>query len=261
MAVFKVNKNNNYTVISNTHLKERKMTLKAKGLLTVMLSLPPDWDYSLSGLVSICKENEFAIKTTLKELKLFGYLKVNMLKPNETKSGRIEYVYDIFENPLPKNKRQEVKKQKKQQGGFQPTVKQPTDIQSLEKQGQLNTNTLSTKESNTNILNTYLLLQKWNNIANECNLKAIKSTTKIREKKMQKLLKKFSEEEILKTLEKVKTIKFLHGQNSINWKLSFDDFLNEDKFVKIMEGSYYDKNKRTSSKEAGKTIEKNYDLW
>ena len=56
MSTFRINKTKNFTVISNIHLKEKKMSLKAKGLLTVMLSLPPDWDYSLSGLVSICKE-------------------------------------------------------------------------------------------------------------------------------------------------------------------------------------------------------------
>ena len=58
MSTFRINKNKNFTIISNIHLKEKKMSLKAKGLLTVMLSLPPDWDYSLSGLVSICKRTE-----------------------------------------------------------------------------------------------------------------------------------------------------------------------------------------------------------
>ena len=83
MAVFKVNKNNNYTVISNTHLKERKMTLKAKGLLTLMLSLPPDWDYSIEGLISICVEGERAINSTLNELKEFGYLRIEKLLKKE----------------------------------------------------------------------------------------------------------------------------------------------------------------------------------
>ena len=54
MAKFKINKTENYTIIANTHLKERKMSLKSKGLLTLMLSLPDDWNYSLKGLVSLC---------------------------------------------------------------------------------------------------------------------------------------------------------------------------------------------------------------
>ena len=99
MAVIKVNKTKDYTIISNTHFRERDMSLKAKGLLSLMLSLPSDWDYSIEGLVAICKENETAISSTLKELKMFGYLSVTKVMPNETQSGRIEYVYEIFETP------------------------------------------------------------------------------------------------------------------------------------------------------------------
>ena len=123
---------------------------------------------------------------------------------------------------------------------------------------QLKTNTLSTKE-----LNTYsLFMEKWNELAKECELSLIKSFTENRKKKLSELLEKFTQEEILETMFKIKNINFLLGRtDKSNWKISFDDFLNEDKFMKIMEGSYYDKNKRTSSKEAGKTIEKNYDLW
>lgn len=97
MAVIKVNKTKDYTIMSNTHFRERDMSLKAKGLLSLMLSLPSDWDYSVEGLVAICKENETAITSTLKELKMFGYLSVTKVMPNETQSGRIEYLYEIFE--------------------------------------------------------------------------------------------------------------------------------------------------------------------
>ena len=99
MAVIKVNKTKDYTIMSNTHFRERDMSLKAKGLLSLMLSLPSDWDYSVEGLVAICKENETAITSTLKELKMFGYISVTKVMPNETQSGRIEYVYEIFETP------------------------------------------------------------------------------------------------------------------------------------------------------------------
>ena len=97
MSVIKVEKNKNYTVMSNYHLKEQDMSLKAKGLLSVILSLPEDWNYSIAGLVAICKENETSIKSTLEELKQFGYLKVIKKMPNETSSGRIEYEYIIYE--------------------------------------------------------------------------------------------------------------------------------------------------------------------
>lgn len=140
MAIFRTHKNQNYTVMSNYHLKEKNMSLKAKGLLSVMLSLPDDWDYSLAGLVAICKENETAVKSALKELKDFGYIRIDKLMPNETGSGRIEYVYNVFEQP------QDISKQghKKQELENQPLENQP-----IENQVQLNTKEQNTKELNT----------------------------------------------------------------------------------------------------------------
>lgn len=143
MAVFRVNKNSNYSTIGNHHLREKNMSLKAKGLLTVMLSLRDDWDYSIAGLTSICKESETAVKSTLKELREFGYLNVTKMMPDQTESGRIEYVYDIYEQPT---WNQEVEKQ-----GLEKQVveNQPLEIQPLENIGQLNTKKSSTYESNT----------------------------------------------------------------------------------------------------------------
>jgi len=105
MSVFRINKSKNYTTMSNYHFKDKDLSLKAKGLLSMMLSLPEDWDYSIVGLVSICKENETAIKNTLSELKNNYYLKITKLMPNETDNGRIKYIYDIYEQPY---KKQEV---------------------------------------------------------------------------------------------------------------------------------------------------------
>lgn len=141
MAIFRTHKNQNYTVMSNYHLKEKNMSLKAKGLLSVMLSLPDDWDYSLAGLVAICKENETAVKSALKELKDFGYIRIDKLMPNETESGRIEYVYNVFEQPQNIIIKQEHKKQ-----GLE---NQPLENQPIENQVQLNTNKQNTKELNT----------------------------------------------------------------------------------------------------------------
>ena len=131
--VFKIEKTKNYTVMSNYHLRDKNLSLKAKGLLSFMLSLPEDWDYSISGLVSICKEEETAIKTALKELKQYGYLKINKLYPNETKTGKIEYEYIIYEEPYTKELEQEVENL-------------PLEIQGLENNRQINTNKQNIKE-------------------------------------------------------------------------------------------------------------------
>lgn len=139
MSVIRVNKTNNYTVMSNEHLKDKRLSLKAKGLLSVMLSLPDTWDYSISGLVAICKESETAVKSTLNELKSCGYLVVTKKMPNETESGRIEYAYDIFE---------------KAQTEKQLVEKQGVENLVVENLGVENVRQLNTKEANTDKSNT-----------------------------------------------------------------------------------------------------------
>lgn len=99
MAVFKVEKIKNYTIMSNHHLQNKNLSLKAKGLLSYMLSLPEDWDYSLAGLEANCKESKTSLRTALNELKKNGYVIIEKMYANKTKSKRIEYVYNIFEEP------------------------------------------------------------------------------------------------------------------------------------------------------------------
>lgn len=96
MSVFRIEKAKDFTVMSNYHLQDKKLSLKAKGLLSYMLSLPDDWDYSLRGLCAICLEGEKAIRNTLKELEDKGYLyreKINGIQ------GRFDYDYYIYERP------------------------------------------------------------------------------------------------------------------------------------------------------------------
>lgn len=99
MAVIRVEKTQNYSVMSNYHFKEKSMSLKSMGLLSLMLSLPDGWEYSVEGLSKLCADGETAIETALSELKTFGFVSVKKLMPNETKSGRIEYIYTIYEQP------------------------------------------------------------------------------------------------------------------------------------------------------------------
>ena len=73
MPTFKIHKNKNYTIMSNYHLQDKNLTLKAKGLLSYMLSLPEDWDYSLMGLSAICKEGIRAIRNIIQELEKYKY--------------------------------------------------------------------------------------------------------------------------------------------------------------------------------------------
>ena len=98
MAVFRVERTRDYTVMSNYHLKDTGLTLKAKGLLSMMLSLPDEWNYTTRGLASICKESVETIGKTLRELESAGYLTRRQLRG---KNGRItDTEYTIFEKPV-----------------------------------------------------------------------------------------------------------------------------------------------------------------
>ncbi len=97
MAVFRVERNTGYTVMSNHHLRNKELTLKAKGLLSQMLSLPEDWDYTLAGLSYINRESIDAIRTAIWELKKAGYITRRQGRDDKGKMTAIEYT--IYEQP------------------------------------------------------------------------------------------------------------------------------------------------------------------
>ena len=98
MSTFRVNKNVNYTVMSNYHLQDKKLSLKAKGLLSYMLSLPNDWDYSLKGLTVGCKDGLDSVRTAVLELEEHGY--VRRQKVRNAKGQIIDYDYQVYESPV-----------------------------------------------------------------------------------------------------------------------------------------------------------------
>ena len=99
MAVFRVERNSGYTVMSNHHLRNKELTLKAKGLLSQMLSLPEDWDYTLAGLSHINCESIDAIRTAVWELEKAGYILRRQERDEKGKMTAIEYT--IYEQPQP----------------------------------------------------------------------------------------------------------------------------------------------------------------
>lgn len=153
MAVIRVQKTQNYTVMSNHHLRNKAISLKAKGLISLMLSLPPNWDYSIGGLVAICKESHTSIRSTLKELEENRYL-IRERKNNE--KGYFVYEYTLYEIPLPH------------------TEKQHTDSENADNQHTASAHTEDNIELNTDSLNTEEL--------NKDEVKKDKTTTKPRAK-------------------------------------------------------------------------------
>ena len=100
MAVYRVQRTRDYTVMSNYHLKDKGLTLKSKGLLSMILSLPEEWNYTTRGLASICKEGVDAIGSALKELETAGYIVRRQLRGTNGRITDTEYI--IYEQPQPK---------------------------------------------------------------------------------------------------------------------------------------------------------------
>lgn len=141
MVVIRVNNTKGFTVMSNYHFQDKEISLKAKGLLGLMLSLPSNWDYSVNGLVAIVKENKAAVQTALKELEEHKYLKRTRV---QDETGRFDYIYDIYEKPYDKLPCTENRC----------TDIQCTEVQCTENQPQINTNKQNTNKQSTKELNT-----------------------------------------------------------------------------------------------------------
>lgn len=136
MSVFRIHKTDNYTVMSNAHFKEKGMSLKAKGLLSLMLSLPDTWNYSVSGLVKLSKDGKDSVMSALAELEKFGYLTRTQVVNDKGQFAGVEY--NIFEQPQTEKPISE----------NQNSEKQNSEKSHAEKPPQL-----ITKESNTNNIN------------------------------------------------------------------------------------------------------------
>jgi len=150
MAVFRIEKNKNYTVMSNYHLKDKSLTLKAKGLLSQILSLPENWDYTLAGLSRINRESVDAIRTAVNELERAGYITRTRERKENGQLGGAEYV--IHEQP-PEGFTPDGGDTPPIQG--KPISENPTQATSaLENPAQLNKDRVINKESNTFLLST-----------------------------------------------------------------------------------------------------------
>ena len=147
MAVFRIEKTRDYTVMANHHLRNTALSLKAKGLLSLMLSLPENWDYTTKGLACICKDGVDSICSTVKELEDNGYIIRHRIRNGKGQLTTVEYT--ILEQPKPPSPEQGKPKQENPVLG-NPILEKPI----LENPDQLSTNQSSNQKSKKDILNT-----------------------------------------------------------------------------------------------------------
>ena len=158
MAVFRIDKTRDYTVMANHHLRNKSLSLKAKGLLSLMLSLPEDWDYTTKGLSMICKDGVDSICSTVKELENAGYVKRRRIRDAHGRLTEVEYT--ILEKPEPPDNSE--KPPKRENPVLEnPVLEKPEQVlpkqaePEQENPAQLNTKKSSTKKSNTDLSNTH----------------------------------------------------------------------------------------------------------
>lgn len=146
MAIVRVNKNRNYTVMSNAHLRDKRLSLKAVGLLSKMLSFNDGWKFSTRGLASICKEGPDAILSALRELENNGYLV--RYRERDAKGRMSSMIFDIFESPQTDKPDEESPHMEK------PDVDSPDmDNPHGENPAQINTNQVITQKRNNSLSN------------------------------------------------------------------------------------------------------------
>ena len=241
--IFRVNKTSDYVVMSNRHFREKQMSLKAKGLLSEMLSLPEDWDYSIAGLAAINKESVSSIKSALAELQEFGYLEIEKIYPDKSSSGRIEYVYNVFE--FPQNQAVENQHTEKQE-----VENQPLENQSVENRMQYNNNKPNINNKNINNQNIKDRVEEFKLLYNAIcvPLPEVMFLTKARVAHIKTLLSTLEKAGLttIDYLKKVESSDFLSGRSG-KWRATFDWIIQPSNAVKIIEGNYSGKAKANSS--------------
>ena len=168
MAVYRVNKSRNYTVMSNFHLRDKNLSLKAVGLLSKMLSFNDGWKFSTRGLSAICKEGPDAILSALRELERHGYLVRH--RQRDSKGRLSSTIFDIFEEPQPVLP-----------DTGSPHMENPdVDNPDMEKPhegnpAQINTNQVITQERNNSLSNyqSINLLMGWMGLTRERDMKSL----------------------------------------------------------------------------------------
>ena len=227
MGVIRINKDKNYTVMSNIHLQDKRLSFKAKGMLSVMLSLPPEWDYSIAGLSTLSTDKKDSVMTILGELEQYGYL----VRTRLTDKGKFTgWQYDIFEKPN-------------------------TEKPNTEKPPQLNTEPI--KELNQSIIQQISTeqVQAVVRLFNETctSFSKVTAVSADRKKHISARLKQYGAEKIKLVFQKAEASRFLKGENNRKWKANFDWLINETNFAKVLDGNYDDKRGNGAVPEQGES--------
>ena len=217
MTVLKKNKKSNYTVVDNGIFQNKDLSLKAKGLLCLMLSLPDNWDYTLAGLAQLSSDGVDATRNALNELEQHGYFK-RVTKRDNGKFDDVEYI--ISETPMFDESTLE-----------KPMLENPI----LDNPPQLNTDIIKTKKNKRNIYKA--LMDDYNSICTR--LDRCISMTDNRKRHIRARLAEHDYDQIVLAFHKCNESDFFCGINDRGWKGDFNWIIeSEEHLAKILEGKY-----------------------
>jgi len=211
MDIFRVNKDRDFMVVKNTIFKNKEITLKSKGLYALIMSLSDDWDFSVAGIVAICKEGRESLYASIKELELHGYCK--KIKVRDSLGKIIKTEYSFYEEPINTGFAP--------QTGLQETGEPQTGLQETGNTSQYNTNT--NKELNKENINFQKLLFYFNSVfSKSCRVfpKAVEKSFNLRIKEG------YTKEDVLKVIDNASN-DTLHKEN--NYKYVTLEFLSRPK--------------------------------
>ena len=254
MEIIKVHKTDNFTIVSNHHLRNEHLSLKAVGLLTYLLSLSTEYNPTVRGIASKFTDGVDSVTSGLKELQREGYVRISRV----TEKGKfVGCRYDIYETPYTENPDTE-----DQHPDFPcPEKPYPEKPYPENRDNNISTNNKKdyNKESTINIstnnspsssdVSSSLrkdmddIKCRWNSIAGLPSIVGINGKRKVA---LEALIHEFGTQAIIDTLEKVDASEFLKGANDRNWKADFDWFITKGNFCKVAEGKY-DELKTTSN--------------
>lgn len=270
MSVARTHHNKDYTCMSNYVFKDKTLSLKAKGLLCLMLSLPDEWDYSVKGLASLNNDGETSVRTAIKELENRNYVKRCPIREN----GKIiDWEYDIYEKPQMDEDFLDVENPQLENPQLENLVLENKDNKVLT--DKINNNKIKKDKINNNIhtcnfefgskkpnkeSNKVLAEQFLELYTEHCpSLGKIKKLNDTRIRLIVKLFKEYSKEEIITVLDKVENSDFLKGKTG-TWKATVDWIIKDSNFIKIYEGNYDNNshNKKPVPLESNKFVGKCY---
>lgn len=247
--VLKQHRNPNYIAISTYHLMDKSLSLKAKGLLTILLTLPDNWNYSVETLTELSNDGRTAVRTTLQELEKHNYL---VRKKIYVKNQIAGTEYHVFETP---------KSSQSQETTLRSGFLTLENLTSGNVQLSINTNNISSNKDLNTIKNikedikdnkVYTGIRRKKELfqstdvteeiikyyqTNCVDLKQLRVVTEDRKKAVKDILKKYGPDTVKEVLDKAQSSSFLKGETG-TWKCGFDWIFKEKNFVKILEGNY-----------------------